>query len=275
MRAGRKLIVILILFIIIFLFLYLIKPSHIITVGKEYNLVKKILIESDPDLFGENNLTITEKELNRLIAKDVSVKLQNKLPKGIILNGLYIELAENNIVVKTSMKTLSIHFGINLELQPIKVNGKLAFKVNEIHLGRLNLPLIVLKMSKTFQNNTYFINDNIKAINLINISELYCFENKLNINYTFNRDAIINTYIDPEHREAIQSFMKVLNKNQDSRFFFNDLLKAFITISMKEDLSKNFTRKIKKDFNSLDFNTKKDLFFLLLKYNLQVIKNLL
>ena len=130
-------------------------------------------------------------------------------------------------------------------------------------------------MSKTFQNNIYFINDNFKAINLINISDLYCFENKLNISYTFNRDAIINTYIDPEYREAIQSIMKVLNKNQDSRFFSNDLLKAFITISMKEDLSRNFTRKIKKDFNSLDFNTKKDLFFLLLKYNLQVIKNLL
>ena len=275
MRLGRKFIVLVIIFILICLVLYLIKPSNVSTADKEYNLVKKILIESDPDLFGENNLTITDNELNRLIAKDVSIKLQNKLPQGILLKGLSIDLTDTNIIVNTSMKGLFIRFGLNLTLQPVKINGKLVLKIIKIHLGRTNLPLIVLKISKTFQNNLYNINDNFKSIHLIHISDLYCFKNKLNITYTFNRDAIIKTYIVPEYREAIQSIMKVLNRNQDSRSFSNDLLKAFITISRKEDISKNFTRKIKKDFNRLDFNTKKDLFFLLMEYNIQVIKNLL
>ncbi|WMJ88219.1 hypothetical protein [Anaerocolumna sp. MB42-C2] len=275
MRVGRKFIVLVIIVILISLVLYLIKPSNVSTADKEYNLVKKILIESEPDLFGVNNLTITENELNRLIAKDVSLKLQNKLPQGFLLKGLSIDLTDNNIIVKTSMKGYVICFGLNLTLQTVKINDKLVLKVIKIHLGRINLPLIILKTSKFFQNNLYYINDNFKFIDLINISDLYCFKNKLNITYTFNRNAIINTYIAPEYREAVQRIMKVLNRNQDSRSFSNDLLKAFITISMREDLSKNFTRKIKKDFNRLDFNTKKDLFFLLVEYNIQVIKKLL
>lgn len=274
---SKGLVLLLILALLFSTVLVLISPSKISSFNIEngiFSLEEKIL-ESDLDIYGVSTLSISEEELNHYLVPIITESVNEAaLPSFINLKGIYFDLKDSLINVKSSIGIYFLSLGINLDISPIFDDNSVGIKLEQISLGKIPLPLSIVEFIGIELNNNIYYLENLKLSDSIKINNIIISEDKTDIKFTTNNKALIDRYISKNNKE-IQTIIDELSKTKVSKRFANNIIKALIIYENEKEIPRNLITQLRNDFGALDTGTKLKLAYILSKYELQEIQGII
>ncbi|KPU26631.1 hypothetical protein TR13x_09055 [Caloranaerobacter sp. TR13] len=263
--------IVLTLFILIAVSLVLVRPDSIKTFNEtDPNLfITNLINNSRINIFGENEILIEETDLNSVLVPQITKQINiQELPSFVEFNGFFFDVQPNSIMLKSSLKIGFLPIGVNANVSPIINDDTIGVKLNGIYLGKLPLPLsLIEKISNSEIEDVYYIDNSKEFLNYIKIKELLINENKIFIDFVTNNNAIIDKFIDNEHKETFKNILSLLGKTKEGKKFANDIVKALLIKNFEGEFPQEMKNVIAEDFKSIDKATKSKLIYILLKNN--------
>ncbi|MBS4537271.1 hypothetical protein GOQ27_02295 [Clostridium sp. D2Q-11] len=238
---------------------------------KEF-LVDKLVLQSQLDIYSENSIKFSEKEVNGLISPRLKTRLNSRNDSSSTkFEEIYLNLNKDYIYVQADLDNLP--FVLNMKIDTTLKEDKISFTSQELRIGKLPIPQFLLdRFGLNNINDSLYIDTS--EFNEITITNIELYENNLEIDYKTNNDQIVEKYIQKDQQKFIKTILTKLEKSEESRSLANNIVKAVLLTSADREISQGLIDNLKEDFINLDSQTKTELVFTMIKYNINYILNL-
>lgn len=270
MKRNKVLIGLVIIGIMIISAVFIVKPHNVDYVKPDtYPQYSEILINSNIDIYDLSAIELSKHDLISYLYTMLEAHL-NVSNKPITLKGIHLDFINNSIDTYLSLNLGPVPIGLNFKMVPLIIDNEIIIDFKDMRLGRVPISSsIIFPPNFLREDNLYAIKPQDSIYKNIYPYDLILEKESLSVIFEVDIYGLIEDTDSLKNKNTLTSMIKDLDKNQESRYFANTIVKIMIINNLDGKVPTDLIEKAKRDFNNLDIETKMTFMYNILRYQME------